>query len=123
MNKVPNADECALLVLHLRQSREEEKEKPLSRFRLSELTLKRICCRPRIHEDFFLTLQDSLLRMGWALFYADRSYGVISLDAVEAWTRLGSKRIRAHLDAVANGKFDFAPLAGLAVRAQEETDD
>jgi hypothetical protein len=42
---------------------------------------------------------------------------------VEAWTRLGSKRIRADLDAVAGGTFDFGPLASLATRQLDAQDD
>ncbi len=64
-----------------------------------------------------------MLRAGWALFFADRSYGVVKLDSVEAWTRLGSKRIRDDLERVAAGTFDFAPLAALAARELPPQDD
>jgi hypothetical protein len=119
----PTAYEASLLLLHLLHTRDEERENALSRFRLSELTLKRICCRPRLHSAFFAELQDWMLRAGWALFFADRSYGVIRLESVEAWTRLGSKRIKDDLARVAAGRFDFAPLTSLAIREMPEQDD
>ena len=67
--------------------------------------------------------QDLLLRLGWALFFADRSFGMIKLEAVESWTRLGSKRIAGELDAVAKGDFDFAPLLQLAEADLSAQDD
>jgi hypothetical protein len=68
-------------------------------------------------------MQDWLLQAGWAFFFADRSYGMIKLEAVETWTRLGSKRIAEELDAVAKGGFDFAPLVHLAEPKSSAQDD
>ena len=95
----------------------------MTRFRVSELTLKRICGRPRLHPEFLTEMQDWLLRAGWAFFFADRSFGMIKLEAVESWTRLGSKRIADDLDAVAKGDFDFAPLLQLAETDSSAQDD
>lgn len=119
----PSPDQCALLLLHLLRMRDEEKGSELSRFSVSELTLKRVCVRPRLHAEFIVELQDELLRVGWALFYADRSYGVIKLSAVEAWTKIGSKRIRGDLDAVAEGRFDFKPLTTRVESTPEDSED
>ncbi len=119
----PSAYECSLLVLHLLQSWAGEKDSTPTRFRLSELTLKRVCCRPRLHPDFLIEMQDWLIRAGWAFFFAGSSFGVVKLEAVESWTRLGSKRIAQDLDAVANGEFDFAPLQRLAQAASTTRDD
>ena len=128
----PTAFQSALLLLRLRESRDEEKEKTkkkdkdekgMTRFRVSELTLKRICGRPRLHAEFLTEMQDWLLRSGWAFFFADRSFGMIKLEAVESWTRLGSKRIADELDSVAKGDFDFAPLLQLAEPDLSAQDD
>jgi hypothetical protein len=129
----PTAFQSALLLLRLRESRDDEKkktktkdkeeEKGMTRFRVSELTLKRICGRPRLHAEFLTEMQDWLLRAGWAFFFADRSFGMIKLEAVESWTRLGSKRIADELDAVAKGGFDFAPLVHLAEPNSSVQDD
>ena len=131
----PTAFQSALLLLLLHKSRDEEKknktktketeqkkeqeekkeqeqkkEQGMTRFRVSELTLKRISGRPRLHPEFLIEMQDWLLQAGWAFFFADRSFGMIKLEAVETWTRLGSKRIAKELDDVAKGDFDFTLL-------------
>jgi hypothetical protein len=128
----PTAFQAALLLLRLRESRDDEKnrtkskdkeERITTRFRVSELTLKRICGRPRLHAEFLTEMQDWLLRAGWAFFFADRSYGMIKLEAVETWTRLGSKRIAEELNAVAKGGFDFAQLLHLSEHESSIQDD
>jgi hypothetical protein len=132
----PTAFQSALLLLRLRESRDDEEkktkktktkdkeeEKGMTRFRVSELTLKRICGRPRLHAEFLIEMQDWLLRAGWAFFFADRSFGMIKLEAVKSWTRLGSKRIADELDAIAKGDFDFAPLLQLAEADKSAQDD
>ena len=128
----PTAFQAALLLLRLCESRDQEKaktkakdkdEKGTTRFRVSELTLKRICGRPRLHQEFLTEMQDWLLQAGWAFFFADRSFGMIKLEAVESWTRLGSKRIADELDVVAKGDFDFAPLLQLAETDSSAQDD
>ena len=129
----PTAFESALLLLRLRELRDKEEkeksktkdkdEKGISRFRVSELTLKRICGRPRLHAEFLTEMQDWLLRAGWAFFFADRSFGMIKLEAVESWTRLGSKRMADELDAIAKGSFDFTPLLQLAAADVSAQDD
>ena len=126
----PTAFQAALLLLRLRESRDQEKEKVkdkeekgMTRFRVSETTVKRICGRPRLHPEFLTEMQDWLLRAGWAFFVADRGFGVIKLEAVETWTRLGSKRIADQLDEVAKGNFDFALLRHLAETDVSAQDD
>jgi hypothetical protein len=135
----PTAFQTALLLLRLPKLRDEEKKNKsktkdteekkvqgMTRFRVSELTLKRISGRPRLHPEFLIEMQDWLLRAGWAFFFADRSFGMVKLDAVETWTRLGSKRIAKDLDAVAKGDFKFAPslqLAEAGLSAQDDPDD
>ena len=132
----PTAFQSALLLLRLHELRDEEKKNKtktkdteekkvqgMTRFRVSELTLKRISGRPRLHPEFVIEMQDWLLRAGWALFFAGRSFGMIKLEAVETWTRLGSKRIADELDAVAKDGFDFTPLLQLAEADLSAQDD
>ena len=133
----PTAFQSALLLLRLRELRDEEKknktktrkdteekkDQTMTRFRVSELTLKRICGRPRLHPEFLIEMQDWLLRAGWAFFFAGRSFGMIKLEAVETWTRLGSKWISEELDGFAKGDPDFAPLAHLAEPKVSTQDD
>jgi len=130
----PTAFEAALLLLRLRDARDQEKKKAktkdteekdagMTRFRVSELTLKRITRRPRLHPEFLIEMQDWLLQAGWAFFFADRSFGMIKLEAVETWTRLGSKRIADELSDVAKGEFKFASLVHLAEAEVSAQDD
>jgi hypothetical protein len=128
----PTAFQAALLVLRLRQSREEEKvgsratgtkQPGMTRFRISEATLRRLCGRPRLHPAFLTEVQDWLLRAGWVMFFTGRSFGIIELDSVESWTRLGSKRISNELAAIAKGEFDFTPLLKLADAEGPAEDD
>ena len=120
---IPSAYLCCLLLLHVVEKRDEERKTDATRLRLSELTLKRVCCRPRLDSGFLAELQDWMLRAGWVLFYADRSYAAIKLDVVEAWPRLGSKRIKADLDSVARGEFDFGSLNGLFKPPEQGDED
>jgi hypothetical protein len=64
-----------------------------------------------------------MLRAGWVLFYADRSYAAVKLDAVEAWPRVGSKRIKGDLEAVARGEFNFDKLEALFEPSQQADED
>jgi hypothetical protein len=107
---LPSASEAALLLLLLAESKETElgKEKKITRFRVSEGTLKRVCLRARITSGFLEELQEWLLVAGWALIFAGSTYALIRVTAVEGWTRLASKRIAAELESVKKGKFDFA---------------
>lgn len=120
---IPSAYQCCLLLLHVVARRDEERKTDATRLCLSELTLKRVCCRPRLDPGFLAELQDWMLRAGWALFYADRSYAAIKLDVVGGWPRLGSKRIRDDLDSVARGEFDFGSLDGLFKPSEQADED
>src|SRR5512136_1173424 len=73
---MPDAKECALLLLRLIQAKEEDSGKPLSRFRVAEISLKRIWGRHRITPDFVDDVNGWLQRAGRVLFYAGNSYGV-----------------------------------------------
>jgi hypothetical protein len=110
---MPDARECALLLLRLIQAKETESGKALSRFRVAEITLRRIWGRHRITPDFIGDVNEWLLRAGRTLFFAGNSYGVILTSAVESWARLSSKWIAPEVDDVMAGFYDFAGLEQL----------
>jgi hypothetical protein len=126
---LPNPSEAAILLLLLVVSREEEasKGKPhlkkITRFRVSEGTLKRVWVRERISSGFLEEVQEWLLIAGWALIFAGTTYAMIKVTAVEGWTRLASKRIAAELEAVKKGKFDFASQQHLLTSVDLNGDD
>jgi hypothetical protein len=113
LGHMPNARECALLLLLLIKTKEDETEKAISRFRVSEITLRRIWGRRRITPGFVENVNDWLARADRVLFLAGSSYGVISTSAVEGWARISSKRIQAETDAMLAGAFDFSALEEL----------
>jgi hypothetical protein len=56
----PTARECALLVLHLWRSKEQEMDKQFTRLNISEMSLKHLWCRNRLTPD----LEAALCRPG-----------------------------------------------------------
>ncbi len=110
---MPDARECALLLLRLIQAKEEDSGKPLSRFRVAEVSLRRAWGRHRITPEFVDDVNEWLLRAGRVLFYAGNSYGVISSRAVESWSRLSSKWIEREAEQALAGVCDFAAFEGL----------
>lgn len=131
--------ETALLLLLLVSDKEKEDEQekqlnrderttkkdkgPITRFRVSELTLKKLAVRKRLHTDFLLELQDWLLDAGWSLFFTGSSYALIKSESAEGWVRLGSKRIRSVLDQVRNGTYEFQKLEELIASTESSQDD
>ena len=126
---LPNPSQGAMLLLLLVDSKEKEasKGKPhlkrITRFRVSEGTLKRVCVRARISSGFLEEMQEWLLVAGWALIFAGTTYAMIKVTAVEGWTRLASKRIATELESVKKGKFDFASQQHLLTSVDSNGDD
>jgi hypothetical protein len=106
--------QCALLILRLLQAREEEFEKKkgkkrnVSRARISQNTIRRLCGRSQITHEFLLQMQEYLLAAGWALFCIGAThYAIIRLESVHGWSRISSKRIADELKLVAQGGFPW----------------
>ena len=116
---MPNAQECALLLLRLIQAKESETGRALSRFRVAEISLRRIWGRQRVTPEFVGDVNEWLLRAGRTLFFAGNSYGVIMTSAVESWSRLSSKRIAQEIKEVLTGAYDFATLEQLLITKDE----
>lgn len=109
--------------MHLVKAKEKESGKEVTRFRVSEATLKRLFGRRRIPQDFLSEVEEWLFEGGWALFFAGSTYAMIKVSAVEGWTRLSSKRIAADLKSVSKGEFNFAELSYLLNNAAGDADD
>ena len=103
----PDAQECAILLLLLIQPR-GLRRKEYTRFRLAEITLKRLWKRHRLRDEFLREVQDWLFGAGWALFYSGTTFGLVKTEAVEGWPRVTSKELEAELHEVVRGQFDFA---------------
>jgi hypothetical protein len=109
----PTAREAAMTVLLLLQTRKDETGKPVTRARLTEITLRRLWARTRISSEFVLDVQEYLLQAGWALFWAGSSYATIQVSSVEGWARISYNRIPDQLARIKRGRFDFSELEPL----------
>ena len=121
----PSARECALLILRLMQAREQELEgRELSRARISQITLRTLCGRSQIPNDFLLEVQEFLLSAGWCLFCAGTShFALIKKQAVEGWARMSSFRIHGEVTDVSRGQYDFERLEPLLMPQESNTGD
>jgi hypothetical protein len=120
----PTARQCALLILRLMQVREEEVHREVSRARISQSTLRKLCGRSQIANDFLLEIQEFLLAAGVSLFCVGPThYAIITLKAVEGWGRISSKRIEDDLRLVAHGKYDFEQLEPLLIPREPSSSD
>jgi hypothetical protein len=115
----PDAQECAILLLLLIQPR-GLRRKEHTRFRLAEITLKRLWNRHRLRDDFLREVEQWLFRAGWALFYAGTTFGLVKTEAVEGWPRATSKELESELEQVARGQFDFSRYYGLLLDDETE---
>ncbi|WP_039800106.1 hypothetical protein [Bradyrhizobium sp. WSM4349] len=120
--RFPDARECAILLLLLATHRDNP-SKGSTRFRLSELTLKRLWQRNRITDEFLKEVQEWLARADWTIFYAAGVYAIVRIEAVQNWDRLSSKRLTNELKQVGNGTFDYERHAHLIVGDQDDNDD
>jgi hypothetical protein len=109
----PSPREAALLLLHLLGRKNEERDRPVTRARLSDPTVRRLCGRTRIPNDMLFEVQEILFQAGWVLFWAGTGYAVVKVAVVDGWPRIATKRIRDDLEKVRRGEYDFAELEGL----------
>lgn len=126
---LPTEWQCALLILMLIEAREDEfkkqgAERKVSRARLSQNTIRKLCGRSQIPNDFLLEVQEYLLTAGWALFcIGPTHYAIIKLDSVQGWSRISSKRIAEELELVPRRKFPWKEYEHLVVPRQTESSD
>jgi hypothetical protein len=118
-----DAKGSALLLLRLIESKETESGRTLSRFRVAEISLRRIWGRQRITPEFVGDVNEWLARAGRTLFFAGNSYAVILTSAVDSWSRLSSKRIAREIEEALAGAYDFAALEQLLTTKEEGVDE
>jgi len=109
---LPNAQECAIILLYLIEARGRDSQ-PITRVRLSELTLRRLWSRNRLPSEFLEEIQEWLSRGGWSLFFAQSTFAAIKTSAVQNWVRVSSKLMADDLDLIERGEFDFEKYAHL----------
>lgn len=88
-----------LLVINVK-TYEEEKNREVSRYRLSHETLLRISGRKRnLREKFLSDLQDELVELDWVFFRSGAQYAMVNVTKLDSWVKLSSKRIAPLFDA------------------------
>jgi hypothetical protein len=120
----PDERQCAMLIIHLLATKQEEVpgNREVTRARLSEITLQRLFMRRRIGPEFLAEVQEWLFRVGWVLFFAGTTYAVVKMKVIDGWGRISSKRIKADLDDVGTGEFDYDTLEHLLLGSVERDD-
>jgi hypothetical protein len=101
-----------MLLLHALKQKGDQRGKPLTRARLSRLTLNRLWNREQLNEAWMRDVNEWLLSAGWLLIDAGATYGVVKTSVIENWPRVASKHIE-DLDQVGRGNFDFSKLEPL----------
>ena len=82
-----------LLVVNVK-TYEGEKDREVSRYRLSHETLLRISGRKRNLKDKFLSdLRDDLAELDWVFFRSGTEYAMFSIAKFDSWLKLSSKRV------------------------------
>jgi hypothetical protein len=109
----PDGRQAAMLLLRAIQERGERRGKPLTRARLSPITLKRLWNREQLTEPWLNEVNEWLLSAGWTLVFASRAFGAVKTDVVENWPRIASKYLDPLIDKVKRGAFDFSELEHL----------
>ncbi len=109
-----------MLILHLVDKKSgEPSSKPVTRCRLSEMTVRRLFNRKLIGADFLMEVQNWLFQAGWVLLFAGDSYALVKLSVVTGWICIGSKRVATALSEVARGTFNFQALEHLLVQGED----
>jgi hypothetical protein len=119
----PDERQCAMLILHLLATKQEEADRQVTRARLSEITLQRLFGRQRISPEFLNEVQEWLFRVGWVLFFAGSSYAVVRIKVIDGWGRISSKLIKEDLEKVRQGEDIFEDLEHLLLGPESLGED
>lgn len=106
----PDSGEAAMLLLRALQERGERRGKPLTRARVSRVTLKRLWNREQLTEPWLDEVNEWLLSAGWTLVYAGTTFGAVKTSVIENWPRIASKHLASVIADVKRGAFDFSEL-------------
>jgi len=120
----PTPRECALLLLHVMDTKEKESGRPVTRFRLSEMSMRRLCLRAQISADFTAEVANWLSRAGVTLCFVGPAYIVLRTEVLDSWLRITTKRLSSDLRRVSEGEFNFSELERLMIipEKNEESD-
>ncbi len=116
----PSSFDCAVLFLRLVDLKNEGREKPITRLKISASSLRALWLRPHLRPDFVQEVGDWLLRADWILFYTGKMYAAVSTGVVPNWPRISSNQFDdEELGKVASGKLKPADLTQLRARTKD----
>ena len=110
-----------MLLLRAIEERGERRGKPMTRARLSRVTLKRLWNREQLTEPWLDEVNDWLLSAGWTLVCAGKMFATVKTDVVENWPRIASKYLDPVIDEVKRGAFDFSRFEHLLKSEQAKS--
>jgi hypothetical protein len=87
-------EETALLTAYLIHLYEAEKQKELTRFRLSRDSVRLLGLRANLKEAFITDWIEALANgWGWVAFPHGEEFGLVRVSTISGWVRLGTKRV------------------------------
>ena len=76
----------------------EERQRQVTRYRLSFATLRALSGRTALRESFLSDLEYELMELNWLFVRLGAEYGVVSLEKADTWVKLSSKRLKEDLE-------------------------
>jgi hypothetical protein len=119
----PDPREATLILLRAIEERGQRRGRPMTRARLTRITLKRLWNREQLSDEWLRSVNEWLVSAGWVLIDAGKTLGVVKIDVVENWPRVASRHLDELLIAIRAGKYDFVELSHLLERHRERTDE
>lgn len=104
MDYLPNADDVAVLTIYLGCKYAQEKQTKLTRFRISNRSLRKIARRSHLREAFLDEWENALAARRWTVIRDGDNNAIIRKDAIDGWARISSKRISADLEGISPSK-------------------
>ena len=88
--------QAAFLIRYVVYEREKELRHAISRARISQNGIRRLCGRSQLTPDFINEVQEALIGSGWALFPISYNYfAIVRLSNVNGWARISATRIHS----------------------------
>ncbi|WP_105166756.1 hypothetical protein [Pseudoalteromonas sp. T1lg23B] len=90
--------EAARLIPQLITKREDDENKQITRFQLSNKSLSALCERKVITSTYMESLASEILEQGWCCFQVtSSSYGFLKLTTAQNFRRFNSDKLRDYI--------------------------
>ena len=99
-------DQVASLLRLVLLERQAQLGRPVTRARISQDSIRKLCGRGQLSLERLNELQEALLGSGWALFCVSFNYfAIVRLSSVEGWARISTSRLK---DVLSEDECDIA---------------